>query len=279
MRVLKLISLLVFTAVMMASFNASAAQAKDRAEVERFLNVTGFDVSLDSIRLSARSAPMMLGLDADDFGYQWTLLANDIFASEIMREMALDMLSEALSAELLEHAVGFYASELGERLVEVENASHLSDDNELKSESGEAIVDGLIRIGSPRIELLKRMNAASDAAGTSVRAIQEVQVRFLMAAAGAGVIELSLDEADLREMLRNEEAELRFSLQASGLAGAAYTYQAFSDSEVEEYTKALEDPKMQKVYDLMNAVQFSIMADRYEELAVRMATLQPSEDL
>lgn len=279
MRVLKLISLLVFTAVMMASFNASAAQAKDRAEVERFLNVTGFDVSLDSIRLSAKSAPMMLGLDADDFGYQWTLLANDIFASEIMREMALDMLSEALSAELLEHAVGFYASELGERLVEVENASHLSDDNELKSESGEAIVDGLIRIGSPRIELLKRMNAASDAAGTSVRAIQEVQVRFLMAAAGAGVIELSLDEADLREMLRNEEAELRFSLQASGLAGAAYTYQAFSDSEVEEYTKALEDPKMQKVYDLMNAVQFSIMADRYEELAVRMATLQPSEDL
>ena len=279
MRVLKLISLLVFTAVMMASFNASAAQAKDRAEVERFLNVTGFDVSLDSIRLSAKSAPMMLGLDADDFGYQWTLLANDIFASEIMREMALDMLLEALSAELLEHAVGFYASELGERLVEVENASHLSDDNELKSESGEAIVDGLIRIGSPRIELLKRMNAASDAAGTSVRAIQEVQVRFLMAAAGAGVIELSLDEADLREMLRNEEAELRFSLQASGLAGAAYTYQAFSDSEVEEYTKALENPKMQKIYDLMNAVQFSIMADRYEELAVRMATLQPSEDL
>ena len=279
MRVLKLISLLVFTAVMMASFNASAAQAKDRAEVERFLNVTGFDVSLDSIRLSAKSAPMMLGLDADDFGYQWTLLANDTFASEIMREMALDMLSEALSAELLEHAVGFYASELGERLVEVENASHLSDDNELKSESGEAIVDGLIRIGSPRIELLKRMNAASDAAGTSVRAIQEVQVRFLMAAAGAGVIELSLDEADLREMLRNEEAELRFSLQASGLAGAAYTYQAFSDSEVEEYTKALENPKMQKIYDLMNAVQFSIMADRYEELAVRMATLQPSEDL
>ena len=279
MRVLKLISLLVFTAVMMASFNASAAQAKDRAEVERFLNVTGFDVSLDSIRLSAKSAPMMLGLDADDFGYQWTLLANDIFASEIMREMALDMLSEALSAELLEHAVGFYASELGERLVEVENASHLSDDNELKSESGEAIVDGLIRIGSPRIELLKRMNAASDAAGTSVRAIQEVQVRFLMAAAGAGVIELSLDEADLREMLRNEEAELRFSLQASGLAGAAYTYQAFSDSEVEEYTKALENPKMQKIYDLMNAVQFSIMPDRYEELAVRMATLQPSEDL
>jgi hypothetical protein len=36
---------------------------------------------------------------------------------------------------------------------------------------------------------------------------------------------------------------------------------------------------MQKVYDIMNAVQFSIMADRFEELAVRMAKLEPSEDL
>ena len=245
----------------------------------RSLNVTGFDVSLDSIRLSAQSAPMMLGMDADDFGYQWTLIANDVFASEGLREMALDMLSQALSDDLLEHAADFYASELGKRLVKAENASHLYDDNEFKSESGEAIIDGLIRIGSPRVELLKRMNAASDTAGTSIRAIQEIQVRFLLAAAGAGVIELRLEEADLREMMRNDEPELRLSLQASGLAGAAYTYQAFSDAEVEEYTVALENYKMQKVYDIMNAVQFSIMADRFEELAARMATLQPSEDL
>ena len=279
MRLLKLISSMVFSAVILISVNATNVKAADRTEVETFLKVTGFDVSLDSIRRNAKSAPMMLGLDADDFGYQWTVLANDVFASDIMREMALDILSEAMSDELLAHAASFYASELGARLVGVENASHLSEDDDLKSESGDAIVDGLIRIGSPRIELLKRMNAASDAAGTSIRAIQEVQVRFLLAAAGAGVIELRLDEADLREMLRNEEAELRLALQASGLSGAAYTYQAFSDAEIEEYTQALENPKMQKVYYIMNAVQYSVMADRYEELAVRMSALQPSEDL
>ena len=43
--------------------------------------------------------------------------------------------------------------------------------------------------------------------------------------------------------------------------------------------RRMENYKMQKVYDIMNAVQFSIMADRFEELAVRIATLQPSEDL
>lgn len=279
MRALRFISSWTLAFVTMSFIAISPANAAERARVEEFLNVTGFDVALDSIRLSAETAPSLLGLDADDFGFQWTLIANEVFASKIMRELAVDILSETLSDELLDHAADFYASDLGARLVEVENSSHMTEDDELKSESGEAIIDGLIRIGSPRVEILKRMNAASDSSGTSVRAIQEVQVRFLMAAAAAGVIELQLDEPDLRELLRTNEPELRISLQTSALAGSAYTYQAFSDVEVEAYTQALEHPDMKTVYDLMNAVQFEVMADRYEALALRMTNLKPSEDL
>jgi len=36
---------------------------------------------------------------------------------------------------------------------------------------------------------------------------------------------------------------------------------------------------MQGVYVLMNAVQYEIMANRFEVLAVRMADLQPGQDL
>ena len=45
------------------------AQAADPQEVEAFLEVTGFDVALESIRLSADAAPQMLGLQAQDFGF------------------------------------------------------------------------------------------------------------------------------------------------------------------------------------------------------------------
>jgi hypothetical protein len=279
MRALKVISSWIIAFVTINAIAISTAFAAERARVEEFLNVTGFDVSLDSIRSSAESAPTLLGMDANDFGFQWTLIANEVFASDIMREIAVDILSETLSDELLEHAADFYATELGTRLVEVENSSHMTEDGELKSESGEEIIDGLIRIGSRRVEILKRMNAASDSAGTTIRAIQEVQVRFLMAAAGAGVIELRLEEPDLRELLKTNEPELRISLQSSALAGSAYTYQAFSDAEVEVYTQALEHPDMKTVYNLMNAVQFEVMADRYEALALRMKNLKPSEDL
>lgn len=261
------------------TLTAAAAQAADRARLETFLEVTGFDVALDSIRLSASSAPAMLGLEANDFGAQWTVMADDVFDTAKMHDMALDILGETLEDDLLDHAIAFYNTDLGRRLVVAENGSHMDDDSETKSEAGQAIVAGLERIGSPRLEALKRMNAASDSAGTAVRAIQEVQVRFLVAAAAAGVIDLKMEEPDLREALRTDEDALRQSISENALSGAAYTYQAFSDAEVLEYAKALEDPDMRKVYDLMNAVQYEIMANRYEALAARMRNLQPSQEL
>ncbi|MCR8826586.1 DUF2059 domain-containing protein [Pseudosulfitobacter koreensis] len=267
------------TLALALAITGAAAQAADRARLEEFLEVTGFDVALESIRLSASSAPQMLGLEADDFGAQWTVLADNVFDTDTMHDMAVDILGETLEDDLLDHAMDFYASDLGRRLVIAENDSHMEDDSDTKTEAGQAIVEGLVRIGSPRLAALKRMNQASDSAGTAVRAIQEVQVRFLLAAAGAGVIDLKMEEPDLREALRADEDALRLSISEGALTGAAYTYQAFSDAEVLEYAKALEDPKMRKVYDLMNAVQYEIMANRYEALAARMRDLQPTQEL
>ncbi|WP_298835837.1 DUF2059 domain-containing protein [uncultured Roseobacter sp.] len=268
---------LVMTAMALGSTLNAAVQDTER--LEAFLEVTGFDVALESIRLTAESAPLMLGLEEGAFGTRWTQLADDVFDTEVMHDEAISILSQTLDDDMLNHAVEFYASDFGQRLVEVENASHLAEDDGLKQEAGEAIVAGLVRIGSPRLEEIKRLNAATGSEDASVHAIHEVQVRFLMAAAVAGVIELQMDESDLRENLERQEGELRRSLQLSALSGSAYTYQAFSDEEISAYADALEHPTMQTVYQLMNAVQFEIMAGRYEALASRMRGLQPDQEL
>ncbi len=258
---------------------ASPSRAADPQRLEAFLKVTGFDVALDSIRLSADSAPEILGLQSEDFGSEWSRLVSEVFATEIMHDMALEILGGTLSDELLDHAAGFYASDLGQRLVEVENKSHMVEDDGLKYETGAEIIEGLIRIGSDRVAILERLNAASGAEDSAIRAIQEVQIRFLMAAAAAGVIELQLEEPDLREMMRGQQDQLRSSIGASALANSAYTYQAFSDEEVAAYADALENPKMQEVYALMSAVQYEITANRFEAVAARLALMQPSQDL
>ncbi len=79
--------------------------------------------------------------------------------------------------------------------------------------------------------------------------------------------------------MRENEDELRQSLAASALTNAAYTYRDFSNDEIETYAEALIDPRMNTVYDLMNAIQWEIMANRFEALAVKMADMSPGEEL
>ena len=93
------------------------------------------------------------------------------------------------------------------------------------------------------------------------------------------MIELQLEEEDLREMLSSQEDDMRLSIQANAMSGSAYTYQSFSDEDVKAYADALENPKMQRVYELMNAVQYEIMANRFEAMATEMSKLQPTTDL
>ncbi|MEP3440063.1 MAG: DUF2059 domain-containing protein [Sulfitobacter sp.] len=280
---MRLIRQTVMIPLMMGLLALSALQATaqqpEQADVEEFLEVTGFDVALESIRLSADSAPQMLGLQADDFGSEWQRLVREVFDTELMHDIAIEILGKALTPELLTHATDFYASDLGRRLVVVENSSHMVEDDDLKSESGSQIIDGLEGIGSPRVAILERLNAASGSEETSLRSIQEVQIRFLLAAAGAGVIELQMDEADMRAAMDSQSDELRASLRQSALEGAAFTYQAFSDDELVSYAEELEDPMMKKVYELMNAVQYEIMANRFEAVADRLRVMQPSQDL
>jgi hypothetical protein len=92
-------------------------------------------------------------------------------------------------------------------------------------------------------------------------------------------VAMELDEATLRTLMEDQRAGLRQSMQQAGLAQAAYVYRDFTDAELETYVEALEHPDMQRVYELMNAIQYEIMANRFEVLAARMADLHPGEEL
>lgn len=258
---------------------ATSAGAADKSRLQAFLNVTGFDVALESIQLSASSAPQMLGIDPGAFGSEWTRLSESVFDTDVMRDMALNILSETLTDDLLNHGAEFYASDLGQRLVAEENASHMMEGDEIKQVEGTALIAEMVKTGAPRLETLKRMNRAIDASGSGVRALQEIQLRFLLAASAAGIVELRMDADDLREALKSQEPELRRAINQSALAGAAYTYRNFSDADIKAYMEALEDPQMQEIYELMNAVQHEIMANRFETLAAKMAGLQPGQDI
>lgn len=270
--------LLVLSALTCLFLLVSQAQAADRANVEAFLKITGFDVAIDSIALSATSAPDLLGMSQGDFGVQWTAVAEDVFDTDLMQNRALDILEATLKDDLLAHAAAFYASDLGQRLVEVENSSHMADDEEKKA-VGNAMLADLEAKDDPRIDLFRRMSVAIDPNDIGPKAMTEIQVRFILAASYAGVIDLRTDEEGLRALLNENAEEMAEAIETSSLANATYTYRDFTLEELAEYTEALEHPDMMTVYELMNAVHFEVMSNRFEALALRMGDIQPVQDL
>ena len=268
----------ILVAISLLFLMVMPAKAADRTKIAQFISVTGFDVALESMRLSARDAPTMLGLDADDFGLSWSRLADRIFEPEALKNDALEILDNALTDDVLAHVSQFYGSKLGQRLVTAENESHGLEFEDREAE-GARLAQALSARGSPQPQYYLDMAESIGYVGATIKAYREVQVRFLMAASLAGLIDQRFDEVDLRAMLAQQDDEVRRAMAENLIVANAFTYRDFTDSEIEIYRDALAMPQMMEVYELMNAIHFTIMADRFERMALEMVNLTPTQEL
>ena len=268
----------ILVAISLLFLMVMPVKAADRTKIAQFMAVTGFDVALESMRLSARDAPNMLGLDEDDFGLSWSRLADRIFEPEALKNDALEILDNALTDDVLAHATQFYGSKLGQRLVTAENESHGLEFEDREAE-GARLAQALSARGSPQPQYFLDMAESIGYVGATIKAYREVQVRFLMAASLAGLIDQRFDEVDLRAMLAQQDDEVRRAMAENLIVANAFTYRDFTDSEIEIYRDALAMPQMMEVYELMNAIHFTIMADRFERMALEMVNLTPTQEL
>ena len=264
--------------VLVAMLSGAAARAAEREVYRAFLETTGFDVAITSLQQDAMSGPGMSGQEANEFGSQYVKLAEQVFDPELMLNRATDMMAAVMSDELVAHGAAFYASDLGQRLVAVENESHMAPQEDRQSE-GEAIVAGLMRDNPGRLEDYQAMMDAIGGVDASVRAIIEVQIRYLLAAMGAGTVDFEFSEDELRALMAEQEPAMRTEIARNSIIGAAYTYRDVSDEDIAAYRTALEDPQMQQVYEALNAIQYQVMAERYEVLAGQIAGLAPQTEL
>ena len=110
---------------------------------------------------------------------------------------------------------------------------------------------GLTARSSPQPQYFLDMAESIGSVGASIKSYREVQVRFLMAAMAAGLIEQRFDEEPrfgrcwLNKMMRPARV-----LSNNLITSNAYTYRDFTDVEVEAYRDALATIKMMEVYAL-----------------------------
>ena len=257
---------------------APLAQAADRATLRQFLEVTGFDVAITSMQQGAMAGPGIAGTAPGDFGNQYTQLAERVFDPDLMLERAIEIMAAGMPDSLVDYGIDFYGSDLGQRLVVAENESHLTPDEKRYAE-GEALLGTMVADNPGRVEDYRLMMEAIGGVESSVRAMVEIQVRYLISAIGAGMVDIDYSEAELRALIEEQVPEMRRDMEIYSMLGTAYAYRDFSDDDVRAYREALETPEMRQIYELLNAIQFEVMAERYEVLAGELAGLAPQQDL
>ena len=269
---------LTLALVLVSMLSGAAARAAEREVYRAFLETTGFDVAITSLQQDAMSGPGMSGQEANDFGSQYVALAEKVFDPDLMLNRAIDMMAAVMPDALVQHGADFYASDLGQRLVAVENASHMASADERRAE-GEALVRELAQSNPDRLEDYQAMMDSIGGVDASVRAIVEVQIRYLLAAMAAGTVDFEFSEAELRAIMAEQEPAMKTEIARNSIIGAAYTYRDMSDADIAAYRDALENPTMQQVYEALNAIQYQVMAERYEVLAGKVAGLAPQTEL
>lgn len=262
----------------LALFVAIPAAAADRGKLRAFLDITGYDVVIESLQLGAMAGPGMTGDMPGAFGRRYRKLAEEVFDPAQMVERALDILVAVMPDELVDAGADLYASDLGQRLVAVENAAHMTE-GATKYEEGMALVAAMAEENPARLDLLRAMDAAIDSGNTGRRAMVEIQVRFLLAAMAAGASDLEMTETELRDMLMQQAVEAAPRTEALALMSNAWTYREISDDDLAAYVAALESPAIRGVYEVLNATQFQIMIERYELLGTRLSELRPEQEL
>ena len=95
----------------------------------------------------------------------------------------------------------------------------------------------------------------------------------------AGTVDFEFSEEELRAVMAEQEAAMKAEIARNSIIGAAYTYREMSDEDIRRYREALEEPMMKQVYEALNAIQYQVMAERYEVLAGKLAGLAPQMEL
>lgn len=267
-------------AVCVLSLLPFSAFAASEEKVNEFLSVTGFDVAIDTLPSSAKGGPAILGLETRDFGPGFELAASRAFDLSTLRGEAIQKISEGLSEEEIEHAIDFYDSPLGRRLVKAENISHFDEDSAARQIRGRIILAGMdADAQEERMNVLNVLAQASVTMEESLRSQTGAQFRFLVAADYEGLHSLSLPEDMMYGLLLSSMLDMKDEILMDAVVSSAVTYESFSNEELVSYTKALQKEDMQSVYEVMDDVYFDLLGDSFVRLAEEMAKLGVSQEL
>ena len=182
------------------------------------------------------NADMLEGKGGAGWGMQVSAIHNPERISEGLRRG----LEDALQGEVLETAIAFYASDLGQRVVELENTARIAMAEPEIEEAARARFVELDGQDDPRLALIARLIEAGDLITRNVTSGMNNNYQFMRGLADGDVIEMT-EEDILAEILEGRDEQLEDT--RTWLGGfMLMAYSPLSPADLEAYARFAESP-------------------------------------
>lgn len=199
------------------------------------------------------------GLERDLFpgegGSRWSARVAQIHDAARMTALATTRLRETLGADpkAVEEIIGFFGSDTGQRIVDLEISARSAFLDEGLREAAEAGFHDLARQKAPRIAQLGRMVEVNDLIEQNVAGGLNSSLAFYRGMMAGGGVDGSLPESEMMADLWSQEPQIREETVAWVLPYLALAYQPLSDAQLEGYIGFSASPAGQQ----LNSALFS----------------------
>lgn len=194
-------------------------------------------------------------------GPGWQLQVERIYEPALMVELVRADLAEMLSPDEVEEITAFYASDLGARIIALENEAREAIQTPEVEEAARARYDSLRDTGDARLALITRIIDSGDMVTRNVTSAMNSNYQFLRGLVEGDAIEMSEDEI-LNDV--SGDVEENTADTAAWLNGyLLLAYHPLSDAELETYIGFSESDAGRA----LNRALFSGFGKAYEDIS------------
>ena len=216
---------------------AGSAAAQSVAPIDTLYRAMGLPDLMQVMR--EEGIDYGLEMEGDLLGGQgsdrWAAMVEDVYDLALMEDVVRNRLDSELAAEDLAPMIGFFSSDLGQRIVLLEVSARRAMMDDSVDEASRAMLAMMKDEAAPRLEALGVFAQTNDLINNNVVGALNSNYAFYSGLADGGALPADMSDDDILADVWEQEEFIRVDTEEWVFAYMAMAYQPLSDSELQEY--------------------------------------------
>ncbi|MEM6305465.1 MAG: DUF2059 domain-containing protein [Pseudomonadota bacterium] len=194
-------------------------------------------------------------------GTGWQVQVTAIYDPERMVELVRAALGDVLEPDELEAVIAFYASDLGTKIVSLENSARVAMGAQDVEDAARARLAELEGTDNARLAMVRALEASGDMINRNVTSAMNSNFQFLRGMADGDGVQMS--EEEMLSQVAGDIDEITEDTRGWLLSYFLLAYHPLSDAELQTYIDFLNTP----AGDALNRAYFEGFGQAFEDIS------------